>query len=181
MQFTRRSNLDGVHALFSPSSPYWLNYDEARTIAFIDNIHAKERGTRLHAWAAETIELRRRQEKTADCISLYINDAIGYGMSTEVCLYYSNYFFGHCDAISFENNTLRIFDLKTGKEKGDMRQLKIYAALFCLDYGMSPFDLIFDLRIYQYDGSTKCAPDPSEIREIMDNIIKKDKILAQEL
>ena len=79
------------------------------------NKKAAEMGSILHAWAKQTIDLGIKQPRSKKTIYSYVNDAIGYKMSTEVVLYYSDRFFGTADAISFRNGVLRIHDLKTGK------------------------------------------------------------------
>ena len=134
-------------------------------------------GTRLHAWAKETIDLGMRQPRSDKTIYRYINDAIGYRMSTEVVLYYSPYFFGTADAISFKKNVLRIHDLKTGKRPVHMEQLLIYAALFCLEYKIKPGDIKFELRIYQNDNIEYAFPTAEDILPIMDHIVKRNKTL----
>ena len=45
---------------------------------------------------------------------MFVNDTIGYRMSTEQILFYSENAFGTTDAISIKGNKLRIHDLKTG-------------------------------------------------------------------
>ena len=52
-----------------------------------------------------------------------------------------------------------------------MEQLIIYAALFCLEYGVKPKDIQFELRIYQSDEIFVENPDPEIIQAIMDKII----------
>ena len=125
MNFIKHSKLEGLHAPFSASQPSWLNYDEEKAIAAFRNAKAKEMGTRLHAWAKETIDLRIKQPKSKKTLYSYVNDAIGFRMDTEVVLYYSDYFFGTADAISFRDNVLRIHDLKTGKGPVHIEQLMI--------------------------------------------------------
>ena len=62
---------------------------------------------------------------------MYVNDAIGFKMTPEQILYYSDNCFGTADAILFRNNFLRIHDLKTGKISGTHgAAFEIYAALF---------------------------------------------------
>ena len=136
MIFTKHLNLEGLHAPFSPSQPSWLRYDDQKALDVYLNKKAAEIGTRLHAWAKETIDLGIKQPRSRKTIYAYVNDAIGFKMDTEVILYYSDYFFGTADAISFRNGTLRIHDLKTGKVgkiESHLEQLEIYAALFCLE------------------------------------------------
>ena len=152
MNFVKHTNLEGLHAPFSPSKSSWLRYDEEKAISTYTNMRAKEMGTRLHAWAKETIDLGIKQPRSKKTIYMYINDAIGFKMSTEVVLYYSDYFFGTADSICFRNNFLRIHDLKTGKHEASMEQLLIYAALFCLEYRVKPTELSgCELRLYQSD------------------------------
>ncbi len=62
-------------------------------------------------------------------------------MVTEQTLYFSENCFGTADTISFRRNKLRIHDLKTGITATSEKQLEVYAALFCLEYGASPFDI----------------------------------------
>ena len=180
MNFIKHSKLEGLHAPFSASQPSWLNYDEEKAIAAFRNVKAKEMGTRLHAWAKETIDLRIKQPKSKKTLYSYVNDAIGFRMDTEVVLYYSDYFFGTADAISFRDNVLRIYDLKTGKGPVHIEQLMIYAALFCLEYKVKPGDIDIELRIYQNDEIRYHTPDPTELLPIMDHIVRLNKILEKE-
>ena len=177
MIFVNHSNLEGLHAPFSPSQPSWLRYDDDRALEVYTNKKAAELGTRLHAWAAETIQLGIKQPRSKKTIYAYVNDAIGFRMATEVVLYYSDRFFGTADAISFRDNFLRIHDLKTGKTPVHMEQLEIYAALFCLEYRFKPGDIDMELRIYQNDEVIVHNPAASDILPIMDKIVRLDKIL----
>lgn len=179
MQFNNHYKLEGKHAIFSASQSSWLRYDDAKAIDIYANMNAKEMGTRLHAWAKETIDLGIKQPKSKKTIYAYVNDAIGFKMNTEVVLYYSDRFFGTADSISFRNNVLRIHDLKTGKTPVHMEQLMIYAALFCLEYKIKPEDISIELRIYQNDEVLVHNPCEDEILPIMDKIIHLDKLIAQ--
>lgn len=179
MKFVKHSNLEGLHAPFSPSKPSWLRYDDEKLISVYTNMQAKEMGTRLHAWAKETIDLGIKQPRSKKTIYAYINDAIGFKMSTEVVLFYSEYFFGTADTISFRDNFLRIHDLKTGVHEASIEQLEIYAALFCLEYKYKPSDIEIELRIYQNDEVVYHNPSPEEITAIMDKIVHLNKILLQ--
>ena len=58
-------------------------------------------------------------------------------------------------------------------------QTNIYDALFCLEYGFSPFDIEREHRIYQNDDYRINNPGPMIIRKIMDKIISFDKILSE--
>ena len=179
MNFIQHSNLEGLHAPFSPSQSSWLRYDDDKIIEVYQNKKAAEMGTRLHAWAAETIKLGIKQPRSKKTVYAYVNDAIGFKMDTEVVLFYSERFFGTADAISFRNNFLRIHDLKTGKTKVHMEQLMIYAALFCLEYKVKPKDIDIELRIYQNDEIIYDNPEPEKIEFIMNKIVHMDKVLAR--
>ena len=177
MNFVRHSNLNGLHAPFNPSQSSWLRYDDDRAIEIFLNKKAAEMGTRLHAWAKETIDLGIKQPKSKKTLYAYVNDAIGFKMSTEVVLFYSERFFGTADSISFRDNFLRIHDLKTGKIKADMEQLEIYAALFCLEYKVKPESIGMELRLYQNDEVVYHNPTPEDIHAIMDKIVHLDQVI----
>lgn len=177
MNFNKHSNLEGLHAPFSPSQSSWLRYTPDKLVQVYKNLQAKDMGTKLHAWAKETIDLGIKQRKSKQTICAYINDAIGFKMDTEVVLFYSNLFFGTADAISFRDNFLRIHDLKTGATPAKMEQLEIYAALFCLEYGKSPDQIKIELRIYQTDEVLIHEPNPEDIMDIMQTIIEFDKLI----
>ena len=182
--FSPHPKLQGLHAPFSPSQPSWLRYDDAKALEIYSNKKAAEIGTRLHDWAKRTIDLGIKQPKSKKTIYAYVNDAIGYLMHTEVVLYYSDRFFGTADSISFRRVNgryiLRIHDLKTGKIPAHMEQLLIYAALFCLEYGIKPGEIDFELRIYQNDDILVHNPTADEILPIMDRIKHLDKILEKQ-
>ena len=180
MKFNNHRNLEGKHAIFSASQPAWLRYDDEKLVTVFNNLKAKEQGTKLHAWAKDTIDLGIKQPKGKKTLYQYVNDAIGFGMSTEVVLYYSDRFYGTADAICFRNNMLRIHDLKTGRGPVHLEQLMVYAALFCLEYKMKPESIDIELRIYQNDDVLIHNPGDDEIREIMDLIVRFDKLLQQE-
>lgn len=179
MQFNNHRNLEGLHALFSPSQSSWLRYDDERALEVYRNKQAAQMGTRLHEWAKQTIDLGIKQPRSKKTIYAYVNDAIGFKMSTEVVLFYSERFFGTADTISFRNNFLRIHDLKTGKRQADMEQLLIYAALFCLEYRIKPGDIDIECRLYQNDDIQCCNPTAEDIVPIMDHIVHLDELLAK--
>lgn len=179
MNFVKHLNLEGLHAPFSASKSSWLRYTDDKAVEVYRNQQAKEMGTRLHAWAKDTIDLRIKQPRSNKTLYAYVNDAIGYKMSTEVVLYYSDYFFGTADAISFKNGMLRIHDLKTGKTgkiEGHIEQLEVYAALFCLEYKIKPGEIKMELRLYKEDEVLVHKPTAEEILPIMDKIIHLNKL-----
>jgi hypothetical protein len=69
---------------------------------------------------------------------------------------------------------LRVHDLKTGVSPSSVHQLEIYAAIFCLEYGISPYDIEMEFRIYQNDDVQVWVGDPNEIADIMDTIVEFD-------
>lgn len=175
MLFNKHLNLIGQHAFLSPSKYHWINYDDDKLdYAYIAALAAK-RGTELHAFAHEAIRLGIKLPSSKKTLNMYVNDAIGYRMTPEQVLYYSENAFGCADAIGFRRSTLRIHDLKTGITPTSVHQLEVYAALFCLEYRFKPFDLQTELRIYQNDEVRVYDADPDVITHIMDRIITFDK------
>lgn len=206
MNFTNHSELTGTHAFLSPSQNAWTNYTDEKLIQRYLSAQAVERGTRLHEFAAEAISLNRRLGGR-DTLSMYVNDAIGYKMTPEQTLFYSYNCYGTTDTISYRRNVLRIHDLKTGEVEAHMKQLDIYAALFCLEYGQKVSELRkkgygdndiarflgvkaneihFEpekmddivLRIYQFNEIKEEHPDPQEIRDFMNIIVNHDRVLT---
>lgn len=182
MNFVKHLNLEGLHAPFSASSSAWLRYDDDKAIEVYRNKQAAAMGTKLHAWAKDTIDLGIKQPRSKKTIYAYVNDAIGFKMSTEVVLYYSDYFFGTADAISFRNGMLQIHDLKTGKSgkiEDHIEQLEIYAALFCLEYRVKPGEIDIELRLYKQDEVLVHHPTVEDILPKMDKIVHLNKILEK--
>jgi hypothetical protein len=175
MNFKRHSRLEGQHAFLSASNYHWINYDELKLeTTFIKQLSV-QRGTRLHELSHNCIELEVRMPKNKQTLNMYVNDAIGFRMKPEQLLYFSDNCFGTADAISFKDNLLRIHDLKTGSSKASIKQLEVYAALFCLEYNKSPNDINIELRIYQSDSVLVHVPLPEDILYIMNKIITFDK------
>ena len=177
MNFHTYSNLEGLHAPFSPSQPYWLRYDDEKAVETFKNKKAAEMGSKLHKWAKDTIDLGLKQPRSKKTLYSYVNDAIGFKMDTEVVLFYSPLFFGTADAICFRNNFLRIHDLKTGKTSVHMEQLEVYAALFCLEYKVKPGEIDMELRIYQSNEIIIHNPTAEDILPIMDKIVHLNKLI----
>lgn len=177
MDYVEHSELNGKHAFLSPSSYSWINYDEEKLIERFHTYRAKEKGTRLHAFAAEAIELGIKLPRSKKTLNMYVNDAIGYGMIPEFVLFYSTYCFGTADAMIFKNNKLRIHDLKSGVTPASIHQLEVYAAIFCLQYEKDPNDIEIELRIYQLDEAIVNITDPETIQMLMNKIVKFDMVL----
>ena len=179
MNFKSHSRLEGQHAFLSASKYHWINYDEDKLTTTFNKHSAIMRGVKLHNLACECIKLGIKLPKTKNTINLYVNDAIGFKMTPEQILYYSENCFGTADVISFKQNILRIHDLKTGESFASMHQLEIYTALFCLEYNMSPNDIDIELRLYQSDKILILTPQKEDILYIMDKIISFDKQLEK--
>ncbi len=179
MVFNKHYNLRDKHAFLGASKYHWINYSDEKLIQTYNKLQAKSLGVRLHAYAAECIELGQKLPKSKKTLNLYVNDAIGYKMSPEQVLYYSDNCFGTADAVSFRNNLLRIHDLKTGETPAHMEQLEIYAALFCLEYGLRPADIGIELRLYQNNEVTVFKPDADVIVPIMDKIVVFDEMIEK--
>lgn len=178
MSFKKNSKLPGQHALLSPSNYHWLDYDEDKLRRWYFTRQQAIRGDKLHAYAQQAIELGQKQPDNGTTLQMYINDAIGFRMLPEVPLFYSEDCFGTADALGFREelwdnvyiNTLRVSDLKTGITAADMKQLKIYAGLFCFQYGFNPLELHIILRIYQNDAIEELIADEADILLVMDRI-----------
>lgn len=209
MIFNRHSELEGRHAILSPSKYYWLNYDdEALEKSYISSF-ATDIGTLVHEYAGDRIRFRlpldaeNEEAKNGLLMHLmkngipfrvidldrifynlvpYVNDGIGYKMDIEVPLKYSDLCFGTADAISVRRNQLRIHDLKTGNTPASMDQLLIYAALFFHEYKRDyrPGTMKTELRIYQNQDVMIHTPTLEEIKSAMDKIIYCDKVLSHQ-
>lgn len=179
MNFNKHSNLEGQHAFLGASKYHWINYSDEKVAEAYSKFLATQKGTVLHEFAAKCIQLGQKLPKSHKTLNMYVNDAIGYRLTPEQVLYYSENCFGTADAIGFRNGLLRIHDLKTGVIPAHMEQLEIYAALFCLEYKIKPAEIEMELRIYQSDEILYHKPTVEDILPIMDRIITSDKIIAK--
>ena len=179
MNFVKHSNLEGQHAFLGASKYHWINYDRDKIVDAYAKYMAAQKGTALHDFAAQCIRLGQRLPRSKKTLNMYVNDAIGYRMTPEQVLYYSENCFGTADAISFRDGLLRIHDYKSGVIPAHMEQLMIYAALFCLEYRTKPSEIDMELRIYQSDEILCHNPSSDEILPIIDKIIDFDKIITK--
>jgi len=203
MNWNQHRNLDGSHAFLSASKYSWLTKTNEEIVQSYTNSFAQSIGTLSHAFAADYIRFREKLKKSDSrtlkmdlmrrgipeyaidiraffpTVMRYVNDSIDYMMDPEVLLYYSDLCFGTADSIQVSNGVLRIHDLKTGTTVAKIDQLKIYAALFYLEYGQKPERLRTELRIYQSDDILVHEPEVEEIREVMDAIVEKDRVLQK--
>ena len=204
MQWNDHKQLEGKHAFLGASNFHWVNWNdqifENRYYSQFSTII----GTTIHELAHDCILNRtkiNKHDKHLVELSLYhafvpkdaydpnailenlipfVNDAIGYHMSSEILLYYNSYCFGTCDAILFneKDKILRIHDLKTGTTTAHFEQLLIYAALFCLEYHKNPRHFTTELRIYQNFEISVNTPDPSEIESFMELIQNRSQLIS---
>jgi hypothetical protein len=177
----KHSRLEGQHAFLGASKYSWLNYSDDKLIESYNNFIATQKGTELHALAAQLIKQKVRLPKTKQTFNMYVNDAIGFDLKPEQILYFSENCFGTADSIGFDDvkGYLRIHDLKTGINQASMHQLEIYAALFFLEYDIPINDIDIELRIYQNDDIIIENPGIEDIAPIMDKIITFDEIIEQ--
>lgn len=179
MNFNKHLNLEGQHAFLSASKYHWINYDESKLMESYTKFQAIRKGTELHEFAALCIKIGQKLPDSKQTLNMYVNDAIGYRMTPEQILFYSENCFGTADAISFRDGILRIHDLKTGSTQAHMEQLEIYASLFCLEYKIKPSDIKVELRIYQNNEIIVHNPTVETLVPIIDKIITFDKILSK--
>lgn len=175
--FNRHPKLEGQHAFLGASNYHWINYSDDKVEETYSRWRAAQKGTKLHAFAAECIRLGQKLPRSKQTLNMYVNDAIGYKMTPEQILYYSPNCFGTADTIIFRNDFLRIHDLKTGETPAKMEQLLIYAALFCLEYGVKPSEIGTERRIYQNDEILCHNATVEDILPVMDRIVTADKII----
>lgn len=209
MIFNKHSELEGKHALFGASKHSWLNYDDEQLVRSYISSFAQPIGTLVHDYAKDKISYRQpmednRSERNALMLHLlkngipyhviptenlfynlmpYVNDAIGFKMTPEQVLYYSEYSFGTADAISYGRNVLRIHDLKTGATPASMDQLMVYAAWFFLEYKK---EVNFqksrtELRIYQNQEVIVHTPTNKEISDVMEKVIHGAMVIEKNL
>lgn len=179
MNFKKHYDLEGQHAFLGASNYHWVNYTDDKLVETYKKRLATLRGTELHEFAAMAIKLGQPLKSSSRTLNKYVNDAIGYRMTPEVVLYYSDNCFGTTDAICFRKSFLRIHDLKTGEIPANMKQLYIYAALFCLEYHIKPAEIKIETRIYQSDDIFVENPTVEDILPIMDRIVSGDKLINQ--
>lgn len=205
MKWNDHSMLKDTHAIFSPSTSGWEKYSPERLQERYLTSYAADIGTAVHEEAMWHItkkilvkasskgefklSLYKRSNLPDDVIDamdlnpmfdaymIYVNDAIGYRMDPEVILYSSDLCYGTADSISFNNNFLRIHDLKTGATTPHIEQLFKYAALFCLEYKVDPRNIQSELRIYQANNDILIVnPAGDEIMPFIDQITEINKL-----
>lgn len=168
----------GSHAFLSASKYAWINYDDDKLDRVFATSLAAQKGSDLHDLAHHLIRLGVKLPRTNATLNLYVNDAIGFRMTPEQILFYSDNAYGTADAIAFRKNKLRIHDLKTGMNPASFSQLDVYGAFFCLEYRINPFEIDMEFRIYQNDEVQILEGDPDVITHIMEKTKQFDKIIT---
>jgi len=119
-----------------------------------------------------------------ETVSLFVNDALGYRLKSEVILSYDDtYAFGTSDALGIDekNKIIRVHDLKTGVHPVKMTQLLLYAAYLCLEYKLKPREYSFELRVYQSGEIVEYFPTANEIEDHMRKISHATDILVNNI
>lgn len=186
LTFNDHSKLEGMHSFLSASKHTWLRYDDQHLIDMWRSSMMSQRGTELHALAASLNKHRVPLPRTHTTLNDFVNDGLAYRMSPEVVLYFSPNCFGTADLICFDekHRLLRIFDLKTGfGEIKHFDQVKIYAAMFCLEYNIDPRSIQYDLRLYQNDQIKICTNADAKFIKLKPNAdileeLDKEEIVA---
>ena len=106
MNFNNHLNLEGQHAFLGASKYHWINYDESKVAESYSKFLATQKGTVLHEFAAQCIRLGQKLPKSQKTLNMYVNDAIGFKMTPEQPLFYSENCFGTADAIAFRDDLL---------------------------------------------------------------------------
>lgn len=183
MRFKPHYDLVGKHAFMSPSSYAWIRYDEEKMAKTWYTEKNARLGTRLHELANDLITYRQKLPDNGKTMNIYVNDAIGFKMTPEVVLYFSDNCFGTADALSFrldhktDRYILRIHDLKTGFTRTSVNQLEVYACIFCCEYNINPADIDIELRIYKSDDFEAFVPDLDDLMHIIDRMRTFDAII----
>ena len=60
MNFNKHSLFEGQHAFLGASKYHWINYDEDKLVETFSRYTAAQRGTILHDFAAQCINLRQK-------------------------------------------------------------------------------------------------------------------------
>jgi hypothetical protein len=179
--FNERSKFVGTHAFLSASNYHWINYDLERLRSKYRTARAAQEGVEKHELAHMLIRHKQKLPEERRTLNLYVNDAIDFGMTPEQLVFYSANAYGTADTISFDEDEgfLRIHDYKSGVIRASVHQLEIYAAYFCLEYAVRPFEIKTELRIYQNDKIDAYVADPDTLSRIMDKVETFDQYIEE--
>lgn len=204
MIWNNHKELEGKHAFMGASNYHWTSYDDITFEARYYSQFSQVIGTAIHQLAHDCIVSRTKLNKhdihliemtlykafvpkdaydpglILENLIPFVNDAIGFHMSSEILLYYNPFCFGTADAIGYyeKEKVLRIHDYKNGVNQANIKQLYIYAALFCLEYKVNPRSLnLIECRIYQNLEVLIDNPTGDLIQEYMDKIQNRTELI----
>lgn len=206
-RWNNHKEYEGKHAFLGASNYHWLNWDDT---SFENRYYSQFStiiGTTMHQLAHDCILSRTKLNKhdvhlvemylykafvprdaydpevLLETLIPFVNDAIGFRMSSEIILFYNMYAFGTTDAIKYDEKEglLMIHDLKMGITPAKMEQLYLYCAFFCLEYKVSPYKLHFKTRIYQMGQIIEDDPESELIESIMNNILNRCNMISMYL
>lgn len=194
----------GTHAKLNASNSSWRRYktEEQFYNKYVAD-YAQDLGTAVHNLSEDLINFKIKVNKNdkhllmyaiakagipknaydLDFIfptfAMYVNDAIGYRMTAEKVIGYSEVAYGTSDAISLKDGLLRIHDLKTGHSPAHMDQLITYAAFYCLNNDIKPESIKFELTLYQAGDKLTYIPTSEEVAEAMQETVNGSDIMMR--
>lgn len=206
MIFREHLDLKGKHAFLSPSKGGW-NLQGDELLKSRERYYAASMGTAIHELADDLIkkgiklskqdkhlvryELLKKNipdyvidtNRILETIVPYVNDAIGFGMTTEQVLFAFGDCYGTADAIFYDERShfLRIHDLKTGETPADIAQLIRYAGLFCYEYKIDTAKITNELRIYQNGDIYTYNAQKGELDDVIAYISYASSILSNNI
>ena len=75
MNFNSHKNLEGQHAFLSASNYSWISYSEGKVADAYAKWRAAQKGTLLHAFAAQCIILGQKLPRSEKTLNMYVNDS----------------------------------------------------------------------------------------------------------
>lgn len=200
MKWNNHKEFEGKHAFMGGSNYHWLNYDSEAFENRYYSQFSQAIGTAMHQLAHDCIVSNTKLNKhDIHLIEMtmykafipkdaydpnflltnlipFVNDAIGFHMSSEILLFVNEFCFGTVDAIVYNDfeKTLRVHDYKSGIIPAKIEQCYIYMAMFCIEYKIDPRKLkLLEARIYQ---NCECLVDNPSSDIILDiiSIIEKN-------
>lgn len=204
MIWNNHKDLEGKHALMGGSNYHWFSYDDITFEARYYSQFSQTIGTAIHQLAHDCIVSRTKLNKhdihliemtlykayvpkdaydpwlILENLIPFVNDAIGFHMSSEILLYCNQFCFGTADAIGYyeREKILRIHDFKSGVTPSSIKQLYAYAAFFCIEYKINPKSLnLIELRIYQNLEVLIDNPSGDTIQEYIDKIKNRTELI----
>ena len=181
MIWNNHKELEGKHAFMGASNYHWTNYDDITFEARYYNQFSQVIGTAIHELAHDCIVSRTKLNKhDIHLIELKLYKAFVPKDAYDANLILENLIPFVNDAIGYyeRDKILRIHDYKNGVTQADIRQLYIYAALFCLEYHVNPLTLNkIECRIYQNLEVLIDNPTGEVIQFYMDKIQNRTELI----